>query len=45
MDMLALLNDKALPFAELLGIRFVSAELDRVVAEMLRAAANLRNDA
>ncbi len=34
MDMLALLNDKALPFAELLGIRFVSAELDRVVAEM-----------
>lgn len=34
MDILARLNEEMLPFAELLGIRFVTAELDRVVAEM-----------
>lgn len=34
MDMLAQLNDDMLPFAQLLGIRFVSAELDCVRAEM-----------
>jgi len=34
MDRLSLLNETKLPFAELLGIRFVSAEPDRVVAEM-----------
>ncbi len=35
MDRLARLNGDMLPFAKLLGIRFVTAELDRVVAEML----------
>ena len=35
MDRLARLNDDMLPFAKLLGIRFVTAELDRVVAELL----------
>lgn len=34
MDILARLNEELLPFAQLLGIRFVTAELDRVVAEM-----------
>ena len=34
MDRLAQLNDDMLPFAALLGIRFVHAELDRVVAEL-----------
>lgn len=34
MDILARLNEEMLPFAQLLGIRFVTAELDRVVAEM-----------
>ena len=34
MDHLARLNDDMFPFARLLGIRFVSAEPDRVVAEM-----------
>ncbi|MCP4328336.1 MAG: PaaI family thioesterase [Alphaproteobacteria bacterium] len=34
MDMLAQLNDDMLPFAKYLGIRFLSAELDRVVAEL-----------
>ena len=34
MDRLATLNDEFLPFAKLLGIQFVSAELDRVVAEL-----------
>lgn len=29
------LNDNRLPFSELLGIRFVAAELDRVVAELV----------
>lgn len=35
MDHLTRLNDDLLPFAKLLGIRFTSAELDRVVAELL----------
>ena len=35
MDKLAQLNDDILPFAKLLGIRFVSAEPDRVVAELV----------
>ena len=35
MDRLAQLNDNMLPFAKLLGINFVTAELDRVVAELL----------
>ena len=35
MDALARLNDEMMPFAKILGIRFVSAALDRVVAEML----------
>lgn len=35
MDRLAQLNENLLPFAKLLGIRFTSAELDRVVAELL----------
>ena len=35
MDRLAQLNDNMLPFAKLLGINFVIAELDRVVAELL----------
>lgn len=35
MDGLARLNDDMLPFAKLLGIQFVTAELDRVVAELL----------
>jgi uncharacterized protein (TIGR00369 family) len=35
MDRLAQLNDDMLPFAKLLGVRFVTAELDRVVAELL----------
>ena len=35
MDRLAQLNDNMLPFATLLGINFVTAELDRVVAELL----------
>ena len=34
MDMLAKLREKPLPFAQLLGIEFVSAEADRVVAEL-----------
>jgi uncharacterized protein (TIGR00369 family) len=34
MDRLAQLNDRMFPFAEFLGIRFVTAELDRVVAEL-----------
>ncbi len=34
MDLLARLNDDPLPFAKLLGIRFTSAELDRVCAEL-----------
>jgi uncharacterized protein (TIGR00369 family) len=34
MDMLARLNEKMLPFARLLGITFVSAAADRVVAEL-----------
>jgi 1,4-dihydroxy-2-naphthoyl-CoA hydrolase len=33
MDPLATLNSVKLPFAELLGIRFISANKDRVVAE------------
>ena len=35
MDRLARLNDDMLPFAKLLGVRFKTAELDRVVAELL----------
>jgi len=35
LDRLAELNDNMLPFAKLLGINFVTAELDRVVAELL----------
>ena len=35
MDRLAQLNDDMLPFAKLLGIHFVTAELDRVVAELI----------
>ncbi len=35
MDMLNRLNDFMLPFAKLLGLRFVAAELDRVVAELV----------
>lgn len=35
MDRLAQLNDNMLPFAKLLGIHFVIAEPDRVVAELL----------
>ena len=35
MDMLQFVNERMLPFAKLLGIRFVSAEADRVVAEMV----------
>ncbi len=35
MDMLDRLNDFMLPFAKLLGLRFVTAELDRVVAELV----------
>lgn len=34
MDMLARLEELRLPFAELLGIRFVSAAADRVVGEI-----------
>ena len=34
MDHVTRLNDENLPFASLLGIRFVAAEPDRVVAEM-----------
>jgi uncharacterized protein (TIGR00369 family) len=34
MDMLARLNEKILPFARLMGITFVSAAADRVVAEL-----------
>ena len=34
MDRLTELNESMLPFAALLGLRFVSAELDRVVAEL-----------
>ncbi len=34
MDRLARLNDDMLPFAKLLGVRFKTAELDRVVAEL-----------
>ncbi|MCG8543458.1 MAG: PaaI family thioesterase [Alphaproteobacteria bacterium] len=34
MDALAQLNEDMLPFAALLGIRFVQAERDRVVAEL-----------
>ena len=35
MDRLTRLNDDMLPFAKLMGIRFKTAELDRVVAELL----------
>ncbi len=35
MDRLARLNDDMLPFAKLLGVRFKTAELHRVVAELL----------
>ena len=35
MDMLALLVSQPLPFAELLGIEFVSAAPDKIVAEMI----------
>ena len=34
MDMLMRINEAKLPFAELLGIVFVSASLDKIVAEM-----------
>ena len=34
MDLLARLNDDPLPFAKLLGMRFIAAELDRLVAEL-----------
>ena len=34
MDLLARIRDEMLPFAELLGIQFVSASPDRIVAEM-----------
>ena len=34
MDLLARIRDEMLPFAELLGIQFVSASSDRIVAEM-----------
>ncbi|MCW5731856.1 MAG: PaaI family thioesterase [Alphaproteobacteria bacterium] len=34
MDPLEMLNSRTLPFAKLLGIRFVEAAKDRVVAEM-----------
>ena len=34
MDPLADLNEKQLPFAQLLGIRYTAASADRVVAEM-----------
>ncbi len=35
MDDLARLNDGLLPFARLLGVRFVTAERDRVAAELM----------
>lgn len=35
MDLLNRLNDFPLPFAELLGLRLVSAEADRVVGELV----------
>jgi 1,4-dihydroxy-2-naphthoyl-CoA hydrolase len=35
MDALALLTEKRLPFAQLLGIRYTAAAPERVVAEML----------
>ncbi len=35
MDMLDRLNGSMLPFAKLLGLRFVAAEFDRVVAELV----------
>src|SRR5580692_5043483 len=35
MDMLARIRQEMLPFAELLGIEFVSAAPDKVVAEMI----------
>jgi len=35
MDSLAILKEKALPFAELLGVRILSAEPERITAEML----------
>jgi uncharacterized protein (TIGR00369 family) len=34
MDLLALLNERKLPFSELLGIEFVSATLEKVVARI-----------
>jgi 1,4-dihydroxy-2-naphthoyl-CoA hydrolase len=34
MDPLARINETKLPFAELLGIEFISASLDKIVAEM-----------
>ena len=34
MDLLARIRDEMLPFAELLGIQFVTASPDRIVAEM-----------
>ncbi len=34
MDMLARINEEMLPFAALLGIEFVSASADKIVAEM-----------
>ncbi len=35
MDMLERIKDEMLPFAALMGVEFVSAERDRVVAEMV----------
>ena len=35
MDWLAELNDRMLPFAKLMGLRFTAAEKDRVVAELM----------
>ena len=35
MDGITKLNAHMLPFAALLGIRFITAELDRIVAELL----------
>jgi 1,4-dihydroxy-2-naphthoyl-CoA hydrolase len=35
MDLLAKIEDRLLPFSKLLGIRFVSATLDRIVAELV----------
>ena len=35
MDRLTELNDRMLPFAKLMGLRFTAAEKDRVVAELM----------